>query len=91
MSIEYLYVLHFYLLINYYYLLYAWDDLSEVGIPGLTSLWSDCILIVGGGGVNLSTFYLELFSQPKLGIFRGMWYILGETKLLEIPVNYEIG
>ena len=46
---------------------------------------------MGGGRLILSSLFSELFSQPKLDIFRGVEeYGPGDTKTVEIPLNEEI-
>ena len=37
----------------------------------------------GGGGVDSIQLLSELFSQPKLDIFRGVGYGLGDTKFAD--------
>ena len=46
----------------------------------------------GRGGGHSIQLFKELFSQPKLDIFRGVQgYGLGDTKSVDTPVSLEIG
>ena len=46
------------------------------------------LCIDGGGGGDSIQHFKELFSQPKLDIFRGFYgYDLGDTKSVDTPVS----